>query len=139
VFGISAGAAVDAVTLAFAVGTLPAEGALAYSGEGGAGSAANAALLRNELIAKEIAGGHAFEKHVIERAEFSGISTRGQFASLIEDFLNAPGTIMRNLKNCRVAYWNSNTGTVLIRNPNAADGGTFFKPTAGIQYFWDLQ
>jgi hypothetical protein len=31
-------------------------------------------LLRNQLMAEEIAGGHAFDKHVIQQAEFPGIT-----------------------------------------------------------------
>lgn len=41
--------------------------------------------------------------------------------------------------NGRTAYWNDTTGTVLIRNPRASDGGTYFRPTAGISYFWGLK
>jgi pyocin large subunit-like protein len=104
-----------------------------------ASSATNAALLRKQLISEEIAGGHAFEKHVIQQAEFSGITTRGQFASEIDNFLSSPSTITRNLSNGRTAFWNETTGTVLIRNPAAADGGTFFRPTNGIDYFWGLK
>ena len=112
-----------------------AEGAAALE----ASSATNAALLRNQLISEELAGGHAFEKHVLQQAEFPGIATRGEFASKIESFLNSPETIMRNLSNGRTAYWNEGMGNVLIRNPAAADGGTFFAPTAGSSYFWGLQ
>ena len=48
-------------------------------------------------MAEEIAGGHAFDKHVLVQGEFPGITTPGQFASEIEGFLNSPDTIMRNI------------------------------------------
>jgi hypothetical protein len=108
--------------------------------EGGAASSArNGLLLRNQLMAEEIAGGHAFAKHVIQQAEFPGITLRSQFASEIENFLNSPGTIMRDLSGGRSAFWNNTTGTVLIRNPAALDGGTYFRPIEGINYFWGLK
>jgi hypothetical protein len=104
-----------------------------------ASSAANSALLRNQLISEEIAGGHAFGKHVIQQGEFPGITNRAEFASQIEEFLNSSSTVTRNLSNGRSAFWNDSTGTVLVRNPAAADGGTFFRPTDGINYFWKLK
>ncbi|WP_255825840.1 hypothetical protein [Amycolatopsis sp. GM8] len=36
----------------------------------------------------------------------------------------------------RSAYWKD--GTVVIRNPNAVDGGTAFRPTNGYDYFLNL-
>jgi hypothetical protein len=44
--------------------------------------------------------------------------------------------IMRPLSNGRSAYWRG--GTVVIRNPNAVDGGTAFRPTNGHDYFLNL-
>jgi hypothetical protein len=40
---------------------------------------------------------------------------------------------MRTLSNGRTAYWYD--GTVVIRNPGAADGGTAYRPTDGYDYF----
>ena len=86
------------------------------------------------LIGDEISGGHAFDKHVIERGEFPGVSTRGQFASMIEDaVMNGESRV---LSGGRTAYWND--GTVVIRNPGVADGGTAFRPTNGYDYFLGL-
>jgi hypothetical protein len=53
----------------------------------GAGcSVANAVRLKNSLSAREIAGSHAFEKHVLSQGEFPGlIRTREQFSSHIEN------------------------------------------------------
>ncbi|WP_147251745.1 mAFB alternative [Blastococcus sp. TF02-8] len=90
--------------------------------------------LRAQLASEEIAGGHAFNKHVVQLGEFSGVTTRAEFASVIEN------TIMkgesRSLSGGRVAYWNQ--GVVVIRNPNAVDGGTAFRPTDGYDYYTGL-
>jgi len=105
----------------------------------GAASAADSQLLKNQLAAKEIAGGHAFDKHVLTRGEYPGwIRTRAQFQSLLEDVINNP-TSVRNLQNGRVAYWQDASGTVVIRNPAAADGGTAFQPVSGRTYFEGLK
>ncbi len=105
----------------------------------GASSSMNGALLRRQLISAEIAGGHAFDKHVVAQGEFPGIASREQFAQHIESFLGDSSTMMRNLSNGRSAFWNGGRGEVLIRNPIAKDGGTFFRPTAGEAYFWKLK
>ena len=94
----------------------------------------SAHLLKNKLIAQEISGGHAFEKHILNQGEFSGCSTRTQFAHHIENVLNNPSKI-KVLNNGRIAYWHQKTGTVVIRNPSAIDGGTAFQPVDGIIYF----
>lgn len=106
--------------------------------ESGASSAANAARLRSQLTAEEIAGGHAFDKHVIQQGQFPGVTTRPQFATQVENVINNASEV-RPLSNGRTAYWDSSSGTVVIRNPGAADGGTAFKPTQGKTYFDNLK
>lgn len=87
-----------------------------------------------KLIGDEISGGHAFDKHVIEQGEFPGVTTRGQFAEKIEDaVMNGESRV---LSGERTAYWSD--GTVVIRNPDAPDGGTAFRPTNGYDYFLGL-
>jgi len=87
-----------------------------------------------KAIGDEISGGHAFDKHVIERGEFPGVTTRGQFASVIEDaVLNGE---RRTLSGGRTAYWSD--GSVVIRHPGAPDGGTAFRPANGYDYFLGL-
>jgi filamentous hemagglutinin len=115
-------------------------GVEAAKGVGEASSLANAARLRGQLAGKEIAGGHAFEKHVLNQGEFKGlgIRTREQFANHIENVVNNP-TASRQLSGGRSAYWQDSTGTVVIRNPRAADGGTAFQPTNGRAYFDGLR
>ena len=71
-----------------------------------------------ERIGAEISEGHAFDKHVVDQAEFPGVTTREQFASLIE------GAVMngesRALSGDRTAYWSD--GTVVIRHPGRRTG-----------------
>jgi filamentous hemagglutinin len=105
----------------------------------GADNAANGAQLNNQLAAEEIANGHAFDKHVIDQNEFGDtITTQQQFATQIENILNNPSAT-KQLSNGRSAYWDDTSGMVVIRNPNAADGGTAFKPTNGKAYFNGLR
>jgi hypothetical protein len=40
---------------------------------------------------------------------------------------------MRVLNRGRTAFWHN--GVIVIRNPNAADGGTAFVPSDGYDYF----
>ncbi|WP_148259022.1 mAFB alternative [Simkania negevensis] len=89
----------------------------------------------HKLTAQEIAWGHAFEKHILYQGEFPGwIRTRSHLAQHIESILNKPSAI-KALKNNRIAYWHYETGTIVIRNPSALDGGTVFQPRRGYEYF----
>ncbi|QGW88571.1 hypothetical protein EAAEB30_18455 [Enterobacter asburiae] len=103
-------------------------------------SSTNGKNLNSELVGKEIAGGHAFEKHVLQQGEFTGlgIRTRAQFAQHIENVVKNP-TSTKELSNGRSAYWDQSTGTVVIRNPKASDGGTAFRPVNGRTYFDNLR
>jgi filamentous hemagglutinin len=103
-----------------------------------ADSVADAARLKTQLAAQEIAGGHAFAKHVIKEGQFPGITTPQQFAAHIEKIIDKPSAV-KNLSNGRTAYWDSASATVVIRNPKAVDGGTAFKPTDGVKYFENLK
>jgi hypothetical protein len=105
-----------------------------------ASSVKQAQLLRNSLISEELGAGHAFEKHIVKQGEFPGwIRTRSQFTQHIEQVLNDPLTHSKVLSNNKTAYWHSPTSTVVIRNPNAIDGGTVFQPLNGINYFRELR
>jgi filamentous hemagglutinin len=91
-----------------------------------------------EKIAEEIASGHAYEKHVIELAEFKdiGIDTREKFSRLIKNIVSsANGDDVRVLSRGRTAYWDSKTATIVIRDPFSPDGGTAFRPKIGRLYF----
>jgi len=85
------------------------------------------------MTGQELAGadGHAFVKHVVQQGEFPGIRTRAEFSNLVQDVV-LHGE-MRILSKGRTAYWRN--GVVVIRNANAADGGTAFAPKGGYSYF----
>jgi hypothetical protein len=101
-----------------------------------ASSAVQAGKLRLQLAAEQIAGGHSWLKHVIEKGEFPGVRTRGQFAEMIREVMEK-ATHVRQLSNGRTAYWSK--GVVVIHNPRAADGGTAFVPSGnGFNYFMGL-
>lgn len=87
--------------------------------------------------AVKIADGHAFSKHI---GEFSplGITTERQLARHIDAVMAEPSAV-RSLSRGRTAFWDSETGTVVIRDPVHADGGTAFIPKRGIDYFNGLQ
>jgi filamentous hemagglutinin len=82
--------------------------------------------------------GHAYGKHVVEKGEFPGIKSPGEFAVEIDRVMMNP-THTRPLFGGRTAYWDDKTGTVVIHNPKAADQGTCFKPTDGKCYFDNLK
>lgn len=90
--------------------------------------------LHGQLTAQEIASGHAFDKHVVQGGEFTGlgIRTREQFQSHIEAVIASPSST-RYYRDGRVVYLDSSSRTVVIRNPNAE--GTAFRPDFGIG--WD--
>ncbi|OCG15887.1 hypothetical protein A9G09_03940 [Gilliamella sp. wkB292] len=103
-------------------------------------NAANASKLNAKLVGKEISNGHAYNKHVIKQEEFKdlGITTKEQFATHIENVVSNP-TSFKELSGGRTAYWHEQTGTVVIRNPKAKDGGTAFRPVDKRKYFDDLK
>jgi filamentous hemagglutinin len=84
--------------------------------------------------ARRIAGGHAFDKHVIQRGEYPEISTREEFADLIDEVMSNP-TDSKSHEDGRTAYWHDDLGTVVVTNPHDPDGGTAFRPREGRQYF----
>jgi hypothetical protein len=103
----------------------------------GASNAANGVRLNEQLTAEKIAGGHAFDKHVIDQGEFPGVTTRSQFAQKIESVIRNGEA--KSLSGRRTAWWDSGSGTVVIRNPGAVDGGTAFVPSNGRAYFDGLK
>jgi hypothetical protein len=89
-------------------------------------------------VATRIASGHAFEKHVREHGQFPGILTPAQFATEIQRIMDHPSASKR-LARGRQAYWDAATGTVVIVDPHARDGGTAFKPVSGHTYYAHLK
>ncbi|WP_146214820.1 hypothetical protein [Loktanella sp. PT4BL] len=95
----------------------------------GANNINNGIFLNRQLAAQKIAGGHGFEKHVLQQGEFAGLGfrTRDQYAAHIENVLNNPISV-RYTSDGRSFHLQESTGTVVVRNPNAPDGGTAFQP-----------
>ncbi|WP_323004096.1 DUF637 domain-containing protein [Denitromonas sp.] len=113
-------------------------GELTVAGVGEAQSLANAARLRAQLAGQEIAGGHAFEKHVLNQGEFKGlgIRTREQFANHIANVIKTPSNV-RYYKDGRTVYLQESTGTVVIRNGVSGEG-TAFQPRNWSEYISTL-
>jgi hypothetical protein len=89
-------------------------------------------------IAKAIATGHAYEKHVVEEKLFPDVKNKDDFAKVIAKVLANP-THHRKLENDREAHFDSKSNTIVIYNPHARDKGTCFKPRAGLRYFEGLR
>ncbi len=86
--------------------------------------------------AQNIANGHAFTDHRFE-FERIGITTREQLAEHISNIINNPSDV-KSLKRGRTAYWDDETGTVVIYDPaDQAENGTAFIPENGKYYFTD--
>jgi hypothetical protein len=89
-----------------------------------------------QSVGQQIASGHAFAKHGGEL----GFKTESQMAAHIDRVIrSASSSQVRHLARGRTAYWDSASGTVVIRDPNTRDGGTAFKPNRGRSYFENLR
>jgi hypothetical protein len=89
-------------------------------------------------IAKAIAGGHAYEKHVVKDKLFPEVKSENDFRELIAKVLANP-THHRKLENEREAYFDTRSNTIVIYNPRAKDNGTCFRPRAGLKYYENLK
>jgi hypothetical protein len=89
-------------------------------------------------IAKAIATGHAYEKHVVEEKLFPEVKNTNDFIEVIAKILANP-THHRDLENDREAYFDNKSNTIVIYNPRARDKGTCFRPRAGLKYFEGLK
>ena len=89
-------------------------------------------------IAKAIASGHAYEKHVVEEKLFPEVKSPKDFTELIANVLANPSH-HRELENGREAYFDKTSNTIVIYNPRAKDRGTCFRPRAGLKYFEGLK
>ena len=69
-----------------------------------------------------------------------GITSSKQFGDLVDNIVaNATGSDVRKLSRGRTAYWDGETGTVVIHDPKSKDGGTAFRPKDGREYFEGLK
>lgn len=93
-----------------------------------------------EIVSKQIADGHAFQKHILEKGELAGmgIRTRAQLADFISETMRKPSDV-KALGGGRTAYWNDEYQSVIIHNPKAGDGGTIFQPKNGKLYFDNMR
>jgi hypothetical protein len=89
-------------------------------------------------IAKTIANGHSYEKHVIDEKLFPEVKSKSDFVELIGKVLANP-THHRGLENKREAYYDSKSNTIVIYNPRAKDKGTCFRPRARWKYYEGLK
>lgn len=89
-------------------------------------------------IASAIAGGHAYQKHVVEEKLFPEVKNEGDFREVISKVIASP-THHRDLENDRQAFFDSKSNTIVIYNPRAKDNGTCFRPRAGLKYFENLK
>jgi hypothetical protein len=80
---------------------------------------------------QQIAAGHAGTKH---GGDFAGQNMGGVIDGIIQNPSES-----KCLNNGRKAYWDSNSGTVVITDPSSPDGGTAFKPKNGKPYYNGLQ
>ena len=84
---------------------------------------------------QRIANGHAFGKH----AQELGMPSREAMAAHIDRIIRTAGlSNTRRLARGRTAYWDEASGTAVIVDPSAEDGGTAFKPR-GRKYFESLR
>ncbi len=89
-------------------------------------------------IARSIAMGHSYEKHVVQEKLFPEVKNKDDFVQVIARVLASP-THHRDLENDREAYFDKKTNTIVIYNPHARDKGTCFRPRAGLKYFEGLK
>ena len=89
-------------------------------------------------IARAIASGHAYEKHVVEEKLFPEVKSKDDFVKLIATVLANPSH-HRDLENDREAYYDTKSNTIVIYNPRAGDRGTCFRPRAGLKYYEGLK
>lgn len=101
------------------------------SGMDGADNLVNGDRLFADLAGRELAAGHAFDVHVVQRGEYPHVRTRRQFADLIADVIMNGSS--RPISQRRTAFWHE--GTFVVRNPVDPDGGSAFRPIDGIAYF----
>lgn len=86
-------------------------------------------------IAKQIAHGHAFGKHVAKGDDFPEVKTREDLENLIAEILIDPKSVAKELRGGRQAYWSERRQTVVVLDRFSEDGGTAYRPKAGREYF----
>lgn len=82
-------------------------------------------------LARRIANGHAYQKHVVKRGEFPTIANREQFAQLIEDVITNFDEVQA-LRGNRYLYWQVKAQMIVIVDPRNPDGGSAFRRIVGL-------
>ena len=95
------------------------------AGADSATNTVNGVKLNNQLTSQAITDGHAFDKHIGEFSDL-GITTDTQLQQHVENVINN-ATNTGSLSNGRSYYYDANSNTIVIKNPNAADAGTTFR------------
>jgi YD repeat-containing protein len=100
----------------------------------GARSATARVGLNPQLIAEEVASGHALAKH-LAAGEFAplGVRTKGQFQNFVEGIVGNPATAKRYASDGTTFYIDDATRTVVIRGQRGE--ATAFRPDYGVG--WD--
>ncbi|MDR1533480.1 MAG: hypothetical protein LBU64_00035, partial [Planctomycetota bacterium] len=89
-------------------------------------------------LANRLVDGHAWSKHLSE-FQAIGITTRKELKEYAQKIILDPKSEMRVLDNGRAAWWDSVTGTVVLKDPWNVNGGTIFRPRDGKIYFDTLR
>jgi filamentous hemagglutinin len=122
---VAAQIASGAVTPGTVAESMAVKGGAVGANGGEAANAINGVKLNNQLTSQAVADGHAFGKHVNEFSDL-GIKTEAQFQQHIETVINN-ATNNGPLNNGRSYFYDANSNTIVIKNPNAVDGGTVFR------------
>jgi len=80
---------------------------------------------------------HAYGKHK-DQGEFSNTEHARELFRHVKKIIKEHGE-WKSLPDGRTAYWDKDSGTVVIHNPNAADQGTTHQPKGGRRYYDELE
>ena len=138
---VAHGSAVIVVATAQLAKTITLLSAVTYNNGNPAAAASDGGGSATSSDAQSIGSGHAYDKHVVKEGQFPGVKDKQGFIKIINDIMTSPNSLYKQLSNGRSAWYDKVSNTVIIRNPNAGDKGTCFKPGAGAgeAYFNNLK
>jgi hypothetical protein len=90
-----------------------------------------------QKIARSIAFGHAYWKHVADANKFGELISQSNFEQLVLETILDPEKI-KQLRWNRMAFWNATEGLLVIYNPVDPDLGTAYWPVEGRNEFENL-
>lgn len=91
------------------------------------------------LIARRIARGHAYDKHVVNGDDFPEVKSRQEYEDLIWSVLTDPNSHDKMLEGGRQAFWNEPRRSLVILDWFSEDGGTAIRPRRGRAYYRQLE